>query len=152
MIKKFQEYNINEKVNTHFNQNEIITEMARIDALNHKTQKILKGHQIWVYGDDRTGMTPHFHFCTADKKTFHIEISLIDLSIVHIKHNTNLKKPYFWEDIGIGYRKMVYNWVASENNYNRILEFWDGVNPNNMIGEDKRKEIVKSFKNQDDVR
>ena len=145
MINKFEESDINKKSNSIFSQKHLITEMARIDALNHETQKILDGHQVWVYGYDRPDMTPHFIFFTADQITFYIEINLLDLSIIQIKHKTKLNKPYTWEGIGNKYSEMIFKWVSLNDNYNKLLEFWDALNSDNDIGENKRKELVENL-------
>ena len=119
----------------------ILLEMATINEKSDilSTDK----YKIQIFGDDRTPMTPHYHFLANDN-SFHIEIAINpkdELKIVHAKHRTNLDKSKWltWE----GLRKekeLLEKWLdesnqvhPSDSNYEAIIFNWNYNNFSNKI-------------------
>lgn len=68
MIKKFEEYiesGLDEVVSRNINEDDMLLEMARIDDPDFDST-ILGNIEVWIYGGDRTPMTPHFHVFDKD--------------------------------------------------------------------------------------
>ena len=61
---------------------EDLLEMARINV-PPKDSIILGTKEIWIYGQDRSSMSPHFHYfdTKSDAKNFSIEVRISDLSV-----------------------------------------------------------------------
>lgn len=103
-----------------------------IQASNpRKDTKILGDLQVWVYGDDRNGFTPHCHIMTIDKST-EFEVSLIDWSLINVKCG----KPT--SDM----RKRFDKWLNSKHsmvktitNKNFLFVTWDSTNQNNILSD-----------------
>jgi hypothetical protein len=101
-----------------------------IQASNPKKDfKILGDLQVWVYGDDRNGFTPHCHVMTIDKET-EFEVSLIDWSILNVKNGEPTSSM----------QKRFFKWLNSENtrglsstNKKVLYVSWDSTNPNNDL-------------------
>lgn len=97
-----------------------------------KDANILGNLQVWIYGDDRNGFTPHCHIMTADRET-EFEISLIDWSVINVKSQlppTRKMKNTFAE------------WLETKSNRfpeitNKVVLYrlWDGDNPNNSLAD-----------------
>ena len=119
----------------------ILLEMATINRKSDilSTDK----YKIQVLGNDRTPMTPHYHFLANDE-SFHIEIAIQPkdgLKIVHAKHRISIDKDKWltWE----GLRKekeLLRKWLdesnkvrPSDTNYEAIVYNWNFNNPDNEI-------------------
>ena len=94
-----------------------------------KDNKILGDLQVWVYGDDRNGFTPHCHVMTIDKAT-EFEVSLIDWKIISVKQGVPTKKM----------QKRFMEWLDSINSRGQLVtnkQFlymaWDGANQFNDL-------------------
>lgn len=92
-MKCLQEY-----LKEHFEQlSKPLLEMARIDEPKNP---VLQNYEIWIYGNDRTKMSPHFHILNRKKK-LNIEVSITDLEVINSLPrkgiaNNNLKS---WEGL-----------------------------------------------------
>ena len=120
---------------------EPLLEMARIDDPN-KASHILGTKEVWVYGNDRSSMTPHFHY--FDKRgnpQFNIEIRIEDLTICHSSPRKGVSKNSLltWEGLTDAY-KALEKWLESPNadapsltNYQMLKVAWNQNNRDNQI-------------------
>lgn len=103
-----------------------------IQASNpRKDTHVLGDLQVWVYGDDRNGFTPHCHVMTIDKST-EFEVSLIDWNVVNVKNGTPTKDM----------QKRFDKWLSSNHSMLKSItnkEFlyatWDSTNQNNTLAD-----------------
>ena len=97
---------------------------------NPETDKDILGNlQVWVYGDDRQGFTPHCHLMLRDR-SMEAEISIIDWGKVHSKKGEMTPKMY----------KAFLKWLDCEStriggftNKQALFNAWDSNNPNNTL-------------------
>ena len=77
----------------------MLLEMARIDVPS-KDSMLLGTKEIWVYGQDRSSMSPHFHYFDkkSDAKKFSIEVRITDLSVCFSRPRDGVpqNKLYSW--------------------------------------------------------
>ena len=108
-------------------------------ALVNKPEDSLSSnqYQVYVYGNDRNPMTPHFHFFDKTKQLFHVEIQIQGVNekikILHHKFTPStveLNKALL----------MLRGWLNQESkripqhtNYQSLIIFWNANNPNNEI-------------------
>lgn len=124
-----------------------------IQASNPKKDtEILGDLQVWVYGDDRNGFTPHCHVMTIDKST-EFEVSLIDWKVINVKQGIPTKKMQkkFMEWLNL---KCSRNTLITNKNFLHMT--WDGANQfntltdfcskHNIIPNDK--DLLKYIENQ----
>ena len=91
--------------------------------------RILGDLQVWVYGGDRKGFTPHCHVMKADKSV-EWEVSILDWTIINVKNGTVT-----------GSMESTFNkWLNAKstrdkNKLNKEIVYvmWDSVNPNNDL-------------------
>ena len=92
-----------------------LLEMARVDN-PQKDYVILGDCEIWIYGTDRSSMTPHFHYLRRRGKTnpFELEIRLTDFTICFSKPRTGVSKNKLlsWEGLSQE-RKALFEWLDS---------------------------------------
>jgi hypothetical protein len=118
-----------------------------IQASNPKKDtEILGDLQVWVYGDDRNGFTPHCHVMTIDKST-EFEVSLIDWKVINVKQGTPTKKM----------QKRFMEWLDSINSRGQLVtnrQFlymtWDGANQFNDLADFCEKHNI--IPNDEDLR
>ena len=101
---------------------EPLLEMARIDDPQIDCN-LLGTKEIWVYGNDRSSMTPHFHYFDKKQKPFHVEVK-IDLSAKRLeepiicKSEPRAKVPKSklktWEGL-IAEKKALVTWLSQPN-------------------------------------
>ena len=124
-----------------------------IQASNPKKDaEILGDLQVWVYGDDRNGFTPHCHVMTIDKST-EFEVSLIDWKVINVKQGIPTKKMQkrFMEWLNL---KCSRNTLITNKNFLHMT--WDGANQFNTLTDfcDKHniipndKDLLKYIENQ----
>ena len=143
-VPLFDEF-IKEKAEYHFDD-ECLLEMARIDNPKKDTELI---GEVWVYGQDRSAMSPHFHYLKKDDKDgFSIELLLSNLSICNSKPRTGVDKNKLrtWEGL-TKERKSLAMWLKSDNtdipsisNYQSIITAWNQNNRDNEISPKSREE------------
>ena len=112
-------------------QKGILFEYFSVVSNPKKDSKLLGDLQVWVYGDDRNGFTPHCHVMTIDKST-EFEVSLIDWKVINVKCGTPTRDM----------RKRFDKWLISNStrnteitNKNLLYISWDGNNPNNDLSD-----------------
>lgn len=116
---------------------ELLTEYSQVS--NPKKDNVILGDtQIWIYGNDRHGFTPHCHMFNTDK-TVEIEISLIDFSIVNVKTPKNV--PSDWGKFK-EYKNKFFKWLKSTEsrgktclNQKMLYILWDVNNPKNTLSD-----------------
>lgn len=103
-----------------------LLEMARID--NPRKDMDLIG-EVWVYGQDMTSMSPHFHYKNNDEKyRFHLEILLKDLSICNAQPRKDVDKGQLKTWIGLSAaRKSLKKWLKSNNSDNPALSNYQSI-------------------------
>ena len=120
---------------------EPLLEMARIDDPNNDS-RILGTKEIWVYGNDRSSMTPHFHYLDkCGNPQFNIEIRIEDLTLCHSSPRKGISKNLLltWEGLSDA-QKALKTWLESPNsdipsvtNYRILKVAWNQNNRNNKI-------------------
>lgn len=115
-----------------------LNEMARID--NPYERNILYPEdQIWVYGNDRTAMTPHFHYKNK-KDDYELEIDVKTLRILFMRYEHS-KLRMSWENGGMNkVKKRLLKWFKSSSipskkitNYEQLIIAWNQNNWNNKV-------------------
>jgi hypothetical protein len=99
-------------------------EKSRIDN-PLKDCNLLGSKQIWVYANDSSSITPHFHyFDNIGNKTFNVDVSIKDLSICDGS----------WNGLEDEHRILV-KWLHSSNsdlpkisNYEAVIIAWNQNN------------------------
>lgn len=131
---------IQESIKKVVKKNQLL-EMARVDEPN-KDANILGTKEIWVYGNDRSSMTPHFHY--YDKKSkpyFEIEVKISDLSICFSKPRNNVPENKLLSWYGLSdAQKALKKWLKSPNadvpsitNYQMLKVTWNQNNRDNQV-------------------
>ena len=122
-------------------ETEQLLEMARIDE-PHKDASVLGTKEVWIYGDDRSSMSPHFHyFDKKSKPEFEIEIRIEDLTICKSTPRTGVPENQLLSWYGIGKaEKALKKWLEMPNsdapsltNYQMLRIAWNQNNRNNQI-------------------
>ena len=118
-----------------------LLEMARVDNPNKDTN-ILGTKEIWVYGDDRSSMSPHFHyFDKRGNKKFDIEVRINDLTVCfsHPRKGIKDKELYSWVGLRDEYKALMM-WLKQSNsdmpsitNYDALILAWNQNNRSNQI-------------------
>lgn len=118
-----------------------LLEMARVDNPNKDTN-ILGTKEIWVYGDDRSSMYPHFHyFDKRGNKKFDIEVRIKDLTVCfsHPRKGIKDKELYSWVGLRDEYKTLMM-WLKQSNsdmlsitNYDALILAWNQNNRSNQI-------------------
>lgn len=122
-------------------EREPLLEMARIDE-PHKDAAVLGTKEVWVYGNDRSSMTPHFHyFDKKSKPNFEVEVKIDDLTICKSSQRTGipLSQLLTWNGI-TGAKKALDTWLNMPNadaptltNYQMLKIAWNQNNRNNQV-------------------
>lgn len=126
---------------THLNTSKgQLLEMARIDVPS-KDNAILGTKEIWVYGQDRQRMTPHFHYFDNKNKQFSIEVNIQDLSVCFSQPRKGVPQNRLlsWYGLSNEY-KVLKQWLKSPNgdipsisNYQAIKLAWNQNNRDNPV-------------------
>lgn len=118
-----------------------LTEMARIDN-PHKDSRILGTKEVWIYGNDRDTMSPHFHY--LDKKgdnRFEVEVKIEDLTICKSKPRAGIRQNRLltWDGLS-DERKVLMAWLESPNsdlpsitNLTALKVSWNQNNRDNQV-------------------
>ena len=125
----------------HYNEIPLLLEMARINTPN---DSISDGNKmIYIYGNDRSVMTPHFHYFNLNK-TFELEIQLSNienLRVVNSKPRKGIPKHRLktWDGLKKEKEALIY-WLSETNNDNSkltnkeaLILAWNQNNINNKI-------------------
>lgn len=133
---------INEFVNDCMTaQDETLLEMARVDEPS-KDSHILGTKEVWVYGNDRSSMSPHFHFFDKkNKPSFDVEIRIEDLTICKSKPRAGVSQNKLLSWAGIeDARKALKLWLENPNadiptitNYEMLKAAWNQNNRDNQV-------------------
>lgn len=108
-----------------------LLEMARIDEPKNP---VLQNYEIWIYGNDRTKMYPHFHI--LNKKTrLNIEVRITDLEVINSSPRKGIaqNKLKSWEGL-LTLRDALIEWlkksdsVTGINNYALVVFSWNSNN------------------------
>lgn len=119
---------------------EMIIEMARIDEPS-KDRMLLGTKEIWVYGQDRSSMSPHFHYFDKKNKPFHVEVRISDLSVCHSAPREGIPQNRLdsWEGLSNEY-KTLKRWLDANNsditsitNYQALKLAWNQNNRDNKV-------------------
>lgn len=142
IVKESVELAINEAyLNSSAKQNTekpYLTEMARIDEPS-KDSAILGTKEIWVYGNDRSSMTPHFHYFDKKNKPFHVEVKIDNLEICHSAPRAGIPENKLNTWTGLSNElKALKKWLESNNgdipeisNYQALKLAWNQNNRSN---------------------
>ena len=92
-----------------------LLEMARVDD-PRKDSIMLGTKEVWVYGDDRSSMSPHFHFFDKKNNPFEVEVNIKDLTICKSKPRNGVPKNQLktWKGIEDA-KKALDTWLFSQN-------------------------------------
>ena len=103
---------------------------------------ILGTKEVWIYGNDRTPMSPHFHYIERKgKRPFDIEIKIEDLEICNssARKGVDKHKVSSWLTLSKE-KKMFEQWLNSDNsddpnrtNYEMLFIAWNQNNRDNKI-------------------
>ena len=122
---------------------ELLNEFALV---NKPEDKFLPStlYKIYVYGNDRELMTPHFHFFDVNKN-FEIEIQMVNAIvnpvILKSKARSGIKKSDLttWEGL-IHEKELLIKWLSLPSkripgftNYVALFISWNLNNPNNEL-------------------
>lgn len=119
---------------------EPLLEMARVDE-PHKDSNILGTKEVWVYGDDRSSMSPHFHYFDRRNNPFEVEVNITDLTICKSKPRNGVSRNQLktWKGIEDA-KKALDIWLNSPNadipsqtNYQMLKVAWNQNNRNNPV-------------------
>lgn len=117
-----------------------LLEMGRVDHPK-KDAQILGNREVWVYADDRSNMTPHFHYFDKDN-TFNVEVRISDLSICKSAPRKGVSKEHLLDwSYGLSkHYKVLKKWLLMDNadypkynNYKSLQILWNQVNPDNRV-------------------
>lgn len=107
-----------------------------------KIQIYIGTKEVWVYGNDKSSMTPHFHyFDKKSKNQFEVEIMIDDLSICHsaLRGGIPQNRLLTWEGISDA-KKALDEWLGSPNanmpsetNYKMLKVAWNQNNRDNQV-------------------
>lgn len=115
-----------------------LNEMARID--DPRLRDILNNEdQIWIYGNDRTAMTPHFHYKNKEEG-YELEIDVKTLRILFMRYK-HTKTRVTWNDAGMNkLKKRLLKWFKSPSmpskkitNYEQLIVAWNQNNWANAV-------------------
>lgn len=121
------------------NSQDILLEMARIDDPNK--HQFTENKSVYVYGDDRSVMTPHFHYYLDNTRKIYLEISIRDLRIVRAtpRKGVDENKLLTWYKLS-SEREELKNWLGCPNadypnttNYIVIAKSWNQNNRSKSI-------------------
>ena len=117
-----------------------LNEMARIDDPN-KSPRTLGNSEIWIYGSDRSSMTPHFHYFRKGDNKFEVEIRLTDFEICKSKPRRGVKRSNLntWEKLEDEHKQLL-KWLSEPNtdypertNKEVLIHTWNQNNRDNQI-------------------
>lgn len=120
---------------------EPLLEMARVDD-PRKDSNILGTKEIWIYGNDRSSMSPHFHY--FDKRSsngFDIEVKIADLTVCYSQPRKGVKANELlsWKGLSDAHKALI-KWINSPNsdmpsvtNYDALKMSWNQNNRSNPI-------------------
>lgn len=120
------------------NSQETLIEMARIDEPS-KDSSILGTKEVWVYGQDRSSMSPHFHYFDKKNKPFNIEVRIADLTVCHSapRQGISINNLNSWEGLSREHKALL-KWLESNNsdiptitNYQALKLAWNQNNRDN---------------------
>lgn len=123
-----------------------IKEMARIDDPNI-SPRTLGQCEVWIYREDKSVLTPHFHFLRRTDTTFEIEIQLSDLKIIKSKPRKGVDNNDIltWKGL-VSERRMLLKWLDESNsdyvertNKEVLIKTWNQNNRNNQIKIDDKQ-------------
>jgi|ERR1035437_694067 hypothetical protein len=138
---------IQEQLHKHYG--EPLPLLLEYSRMNKMSDSVSMGNKvIYIYGEDRNTMTPHFHYFNEKDNSFHVEIELIGSNInpiilisdarVGVPEN-RLKS---WDGLR-NERKALLKWLSEKSksiplytNYQHMVSFWNDVNQTNEIPED----------------
>ena len=117
-----------------------LNEMAQVTDPKHK-QPLVSGEEVWLYGQDRSAMAPHFHFFDKkDKFKLNVEIRISDLQIIKSGARPGVPKNQLLTIKGIeDQMKRLYKWLNQTNpayglrNYDVVRLTWDVNNRGHEI-------------------
>ena len=121
-------------------QNDMLVEMARVDNPS-KDNYLLGTKEIWIYSQDRSSITPHFHYFDKRNKPFSVEVRIEDLSICHSAPREGIPQNRLnsWEGLSNEY-KVLKKWLNSNNNdmpsitnYEALKLAWNQNNRDNQV-------------------
>jgi len=119
----------------------LLLEFARVDDPEYDST-ILGTKEVWVYGNDRTPMSPHFHYIERKgKHPFDIEIKIEDLEICKSSSRKGVDKHSVSSWLNLSKeKKMLEQWLNSPNsddpnrtNYEMLFIAWNQNNRDNKI-------------------
>jgi len=118
----------------------LLVEMARIDEPS-RDNRILGTREVWVYGQDRSSMSPHFHYFNKKNKTFSIEVRISDLSVCFSQPRTGVPQNRLLSWYGLtDDKKALDEWLRQPNsdvpsitNYQAIKLAWNQNNRDNPV-------------------
>lgn len=109
----------------------LLLEMARVDD---PSDPVSIGYEIWIYGNDRNGYSPHFHIINK-QIGFNLEIRISDLKIIKSSPRKKVPKLELLTWKGIEFlKKDLYKWVKSidantgYSNYDLLIINWNSNN------------------------
>lgn len=117
-----------------------LNEMAQVTDPKHK-QPLVGGEEIWIYGQDRSAMAPHFHFFDKkDKSKLNVEVRISDLQIIKSGARPGVPKNQLLTSKGIeDQMKRLYKWMNQTDfetgmrNFNLLKYQWNSNNRSNSL-------------------
>lgn len=120
----------------HFEQlQKPLLEMARLDD---PKSPVIPNYEIWVYGNDRSTMSPHFHILNKVEH-LNLEVRITDLEVIKSTPRKGIPKNKLasWEGLSF-LKKALTTWLSKNdkltnvNNYVLLIAAW---NTNNRDGQ-----------------
>ena len=124
-----------------YGKEEGLREKVRIDDPS-KDSWILGTKEVWIYEDDRSSYTPHFHYFDKNSKPeFEVEIRIGDLSICKSSLRAGVSGFQFNTWKGLEEAKSALDmWlnspnanVPAESNYKMLIAAWNRHNRKNQV-------------------
>lgn len=117
-----------------------VVERARIDE-PARDSHILGGGEVWIYGNDTSSPSPHFHYLNKTDKSFSIEVKIADLSVCHSQLRNGVPRNKLRSWYGLTHEKQALElWLQQPNcdlpsikNYQAIKLAWNQNNRNNPV-------------------
>lgn len=141
---------LNEKLKENTSKSELLLEMARVD---NPSKHQLKNKSIYIYGNDRTHMTPHFHYYLDKTQQKYLEISILDLKILYSTPRRGVSNDELltWKNLSAE-KEDLLQWLNFKNddypentNYVVLANTWNQNNRDNQIDLEKLKLISFSY-------
>lgn len=108
-------------------------------SLVNKPEDSLSSNQykVYVYGNDRNPMTPHFHFFDKTEDLFHVEIQIEgvnkEIKILNYKFKPNQKELNKAIPCLESWIKTDSKRIKSHTNYEALIVLWNANNPDNEL-------------------